>query len=255
MKIQTTTEMILPSDFVIASYGGGTNSTAYLIECVKRGIRVDLILFADTGGEKPHTYDYVPYFSKWLESKGYPAIKTVKAPNVTLEEDCLKRNALPSIVYGRKTCSQRFKIQPQDKFVNNEIIVGGRLVKLIGFDADEPQRAAKDYEDKYTRIYPLIEWNMGRDECIQSIEDAGLVLPGKSACFFCPNSRMHEIKWLEKHHPDLLQRALKMEGGAYLTSAAGLNRNYSWANAVAQEDAFMDHFESMQDMPCECADG
>lgn len=34
----------------IASYGGGTNSTAELIGCVEKGIKVDLILFADTGG-------------------------------------------------------------------------------------------------------------------------------------------------------------------------------------------------------------
>lgn len=35
----------LVSDFVICSFGGGTNSTALLIECVKRGVRIDMILF------------------------------------------------------------------------------------------------------------------------------------------------------------------------------------------------------------------
>lgn len=53
-KIQAVEIPTLVSDFVISSYGGGTNSTALLIECVKRGIRIDMILFADTGGEKPH---------------------------------------------------------------------------------------------------------------------------------------------------------------------------------------------------------
>ncbi len=61
----------------IVSYGGGTNSTAMLIECVNRGIKVDLILFADTGGERPHTYKYIEMFSRWLVGKGYPAIITV----------------------------------------------------------------------------------------------------------------------------------------------------------------------------------
>ena len=31
-----------------------------LVEFAKRGIRPDMILFADTGGEKPETYRYMP---------------------------------------------------------------------------------------------------------------------------------------------------------------------------------------------------
>lgn len=40
----------------IVSFGGGTNSTAMIIGMYLHKIPVDLILFADTGGEQPHTY-------------------------------------------------------------------------------------------------------------------------------------------------------------------------------------------------------
>ncbi|WOE32771.1 MULTISPECIES: phosphoadenosine phosphosulfate reductase family protein [unclassified Acinetobacter] len=252
-KILTTQVQVLTSDFVVVSYGGGTNSTALLIEYVNRGMRVDLIMFADTGAEKPHTYKYVEYFSQWLESKGYPAIKVVKA-NKSLEQDCLDRKALPSLAYGLKTCSQRFKIAPQDKAVNNTVFVAGRIVKVIGYDADEPQRASRTYDDKFTRVYPLIEWGMGRDECIQSIRDAGLALPGKSACYFCPNSRPSEIKWLEKFHPELLERALLIEKQADLTKVVGLGRKFSWKSIQQHEDAFMAEYTNF-DIPCGCYDG
>lgn len=43
---------------LIVAYGLGVDSTAMLVEFVKRGIRPDLILFADTGGEKPVTHQY-----------------------------------------------------------------------------------------------------------------------------------------------------------------------------------------------------
>lgn len=33
----------------IVAYGSGTDSTAMLIECVKRKVKVDLIVFADRG--------------------------------------------------------------------------------------------------------------------------------------------------------------------------------------------------------------
>ncbi len=85
-------ESIIPtlvSDYVICSYGGGTNSTALLIECVKRGIRIDMILFADTGAEKPHTYSYVKYVSKWLVSRG--ALTTSGKSLCTLISKIFKR--------------------------------------------------------------------------------------------------------------------------------------------------------------------
>jgi 3'-phosphoadenosine 5'-phosphosulfate sulfotransferase (PAPS reductase)/FAD synthetase len=45
----------------IVGYGGGTNSTAMLIGLYHKGIPVDLILFSDTGGEQPHTYEYLAH--------------------------------------------------------------------------------------------------------------------------------------------------------------------------------------------------
>ena len=62
----------------IVAYGGGTDSTAMIIECAKRCIKIDYILFADTGGEKPHTYQYIKTFSKWCLENGLPEIITVK---------------------------------------------------------------------------------------------------------------------------------------------------------------------------------
>ena len=40
----------------MVSYGGGVNSTALLVGLHQHRIPVDLILFADTGAEHPHTY-------------------------------------------------------------------------------------------------------------------------------------------------------------------------------------------------------
>ena len=45
-----------PDNPLVVAYGLGVDSTAMLVEFAHRGIRPDLILFADTGGEKPETY-------------------------------------------------------------------------------------------------------------------------------------------------------------------------------------------------------
>ena len=44
----------------VISYGGGVDSTAMLVGLYQRGVPVDLILFADTGGKLPETCAYLP---------------------------------------------------------------------------------------------------------------------------------------------------------------------------------------------------
>jgi hypothetical protein len=251
----------------VVSYGGGTNSTALLIECAKRGVKVDLILFADTGGERPNTYNYIGIFNEWLVSNGMPKITMVQAVNaqgdkITLEENMLRLGTLPSVAYGFKTCSQRFKIAPQDKFMNSwapaqaEWAAGRKITKLIGYDAGESHRTKKDYSDeKYQFDYPLVRWGMGRDQCVQSILDAGLCLPGKSSCFFCPNSRKTEIRHLAAVYPELAERAVAMEKNANLTHIAGLGRSFAWGDLLATSDMFPDEFHYTPEMSCDCYDG
>lgn len=252
--------------FNLVSYGGGTNSTAMLIECAKRKIQVDVILFADTGGERPHTYAYIKTFNEWLKKNNMPEIIIVKYKNrsgeiLTLEQDCLKRKALPSLAYGFKTCSQRFKGAPQDKFMNNYEPAkkywktGKKITKLIGFDIDESHRI-KDYEDKkYTVKYPLVEWNMGREECIETINKSGLCQTGKSACFFCPATKQTEIRQLKAVYPDLAERALKIEENSDLEKIEGLGRNFSWKEILLNEDMFEKDFLTSPELVCGCYDG
>lgn len=48
----------------IVSFGGGTNSTAMIIGMHLRKIPIDYIIFADTGAEQPHTYDFIETFNR-----------------------------------------------------------------------------------------------------------------------------------------------------------------------------------------------
>lgn len=251
----------------VVAYGGGTNSTAMLVYLHEQGQRPDFITFADTGAEKPHTYEHIRIVNEWCKKIGFPEITIVKKRGLkffeeSLEDNCLRKKMLPSIAYGYKTCSQKYKIQPQDMFFNNlpqaqEVwAMGKKITKLIGYDADE-QRRVKDFEDKkYDYEYPLVEADWTREDCVDAIQRAGLQQPGKSACFFCPSSKKQEILELRQTYPELLERALKMEANAELTSVKGLGRNYAWADLVAFADAQIDLFSDVgKDMACGCYDG
>lgn len=251
----------LENPLIVACYGGGTNSTAYLVGLKERGIRPDAILFSDTGGERPHTYENIRVVNQWLKKIGYPQITIVRVASKTLEQDCLDRHALPSVVYGFKTCSQRFKTEPQDKWLNNwdrakeEWAAGRKVVKIIGYDYDETRRAKNYDSDKYENWYPLIEWKWGREECVQAIARAGLPQPGKSSCFFCPNMKKPEIREMAAHYPELADRAIRMEKNAELRGdLVGLGRGYRWEALLATPDMF-EYDDRNTDMPCGCYDG
>jgi len=254
---------------IALSYGGGTNSAAMLVGMNELGIRPDHITFADTGAEKPHTYKHIEIIDKWLIEIGFPSITVVNQLKRDgtlnqLEQLCLDNNMLPSIAYGYKSCSLKHKVAPQDKFFNNlddakEIWnTGESIIKYIGYDADEHHRVKfhKSEDGKYIYQYPLIEWNWGRDECINAIIRAGLPLPGKSACFFCPSSKKQEILQLKKDYPELAERAIIMEKNAHLTSVKGLGRNFAWSDLyLADENQGKLFCESNIEIDCGCYDG
>lgn len=251
---------------IVCAYGGGVNSTALLVGMTNAGEKVDLILFANTGGERPDTYAYIKMFSKWLVERGQPEIITVQTQNkdgdcITLEQWCLDNNALPAIAYGFKSCSEKHKIRPVNKYLNHHQgcidtwATGEKVTKLIGFDADESHRV-KDFDDpKYTVKYPLVDWDWGRDECIRTIQAAGLCSPGKSSCFYCPSMKAHEIKLLNAQYPELAQRAMAMESNAECHTVKGLGRNWSWTALLATDDMFEDEFLQPIDQACGCYDG
>jgi hypothetical protein len=252
----------------IVAFGGGVDSTAMILGLIENKRPIDLILFADTGAERPETYAHVENFSNWLVQHGHPAITIVKRVRrdgslESLEQECHRRHNLPSIAYGFKSCSQKHKIAPQDKYLNHWMPAkevwktGQKCVKYVGYDANESHRAAnaaKREDPKYTYEYPLIEWDWDRQDCLAVMERYGFKNIGKSACFFCPSSKKTEVIELYNKHPDLFNRAVAIEDQAELTTIKGLGRNYAWKNLIEL------HLQNQPlpnvgfEAPCECTE-
>jgi len=100
----------------------------------------------------------------------------------------------------------------------------------------------------------LIEWDIDREYCIEIIKNAGLPLPGKSACFFCPSSKPSEVRELQRQYPELALRALEMESNAELTTIKGLGRSWAWRDLLATGDMFDDQ-KLTTEVACGCYDG
>lgn len=238
---------------LIVTCGLGSNSTAVLVGYQERGIIPDHIIFADTGGERPETYEYKYILSAWLVKHGMPAVETIKTDLPPLYENCIKNKELPSVVYGRKSCSDKWKTRPMNKALR---IKGyDNVVKVIGIDADEAHRAGESQRKWIKHIYPLLDWDWGRDECIEAINRAGLPQPGKSSCYFCPNMHGTEVRKLNHDYPDLAKKACFMEKNASLTEIKGLGRSWSWTEMLKIDDMFSEDYKQFSGTDCGCHDG
>lgn len=84
--------------------------------------------------------------------------------------------------------------------------------------------------------YQLYEWGWDRAECVRVIQRAGLPLPAKSSCYFCPSMKKKEIQALWEQFPDLFQKAVEMERNAAenLKTAKGLGRSWAWGDYYAE---------------------
>lgn len=220
-------------------FGAGVDSTAMLLALRAAGLKPDVITFADTGGEKPETYAHVDKINTVLKSWGWPTVavctKKTKAETgySTLEGNCVENQTLPSLAFGMKSCSIKWKQGPQDQFLMGAKsgpnqrephplwvktqAAGTRIVKLIGYDSGSADmrrsKNLKGSDDHFDYVYPLQILGWTRQHCVAAIT-AGMGLeyiPIKSACFFCPASKQWELYWLAANHPDLLERALHME--------------------------------------------
>lgn len=257
------------------NYGGGTNSTALIIECERRGLRPDWILFSDTGSERPETYVAIGRLRSWAIMRGYTSIDVTRWErqeplpdgrlSETIEEYCLRTGYMPSKAYGFSGCSVKFKVQPAQRWRKEHGFA--RTVYAIGFDAGEGARVAKrkcertteDREEEQEQPwYPLYAWGITRERCREIIAEAGLPQVAKSACFFCPNNRRHEWERLQREHPGLYDRALALEANAVANGNArenGLLRSNGYLRDFAGNDQQSLFWVDSDDQICACYDG
>jgi hypothetical protein len=145
----------------------------------------------------------------------------------------MANETLPSLAFGMKSCSIKWKQVPQDHYIKgarsgpnaqppHELWLasrasGQRFVKLIGYDCGKADlRRSKSVslgDTDFDYFYPLQQLGWTRNDCVRAITDAlGVeMVPVKSACFFCPASKYWELYWLAAHEPEMLEAALVLE--------------------------------------------
>jgi hypothetical protein len=214
----------------VISYGGGVQSTALVVLATQGKIgHVDAALFANVGddSEHPNTVRYVREVAiPWAAERGlkvHELKKTTRGRGLETLYGRLSREGSRSVPIpvrmsdtgapGTRSCTADFKIRVIAKWLKAHGVSGENPARvLIGFSTDECHRVSnRRASDDETPEHPLLDLNMHREDCKRLIERAGLPVPPKSACYFCPFHRPTVWARMRRDEPDLFWKSVALE--------------------------------------------
>lgn len=210
----------------ILSLGAGVQSSTLALMAAKGeiGPMPDAAIFADTGWEPKHVYEWLDF----IESKLPFPLYRVKEGN--LREDVISRSnsrgkrfaSVPFFMkmpngtkaIGKRQCTGEYKLRPiQRKVVE---LMGGKRPKggvemWIGISTDEVIRMKPSRVQYIVNRWPLIERRMNRSDCLRWFEKEGLPHPPKSSCIGCPFHS--DVLWrdLKNNYPEEWQDAVEID--------------------------------------------
>ena len=212
----------------VFSYGGGVQSTAALVLAAQQKLAYRTFLFCNVGedSENPDTLTYVKEIARpYAARHGLTFIELQKRRrNGELDTvyERLTRPGSSSIgipirlangAPGNRTCTADFKILVVAQWTKRNGATQEHPATIgLGISLDEFQRMRSDSGIAHERLaYPLIDLRLDRSACREIIRHAGLPIPPKSACWFCPFHSLRVWQEMRNNTPDLFEKAVRLE--------------------------------------------
>lgn len=263
----------------VISYGGGVQSTALLVLAAQKRIDYRTFLFCNVGddSEHPDTLSYVDKVAKpYAEDNGIDLIEIRRTkrdgtqPTLYAEMMNADANNVPIPVRmengapGNRSCTVNYKIAVVRQWVRaNGATPENPAYMGMGISLDEIHRMHNKNDKPFERrTYPLIEdfeRPLTRNNCEAIIREAGLVVPPKSACWFCPFLKPSNWAEMRRDHPALFLKCVELEReinrkrverGLSLVWLTRFNKPLDEAIGAAQEDLF-GAFDELDDAECD----
>lgn len=214
----------------VFSFGGGVQSMACLVLAAQGRIDYKTFVFSNVGAdsENPGTIVYFdeivkPYAKKhgliMIETQWTGKVGAKKGKNRTIYQDLLDATKsidipvrLQSGAFGNRNCTARYKIGPLARWTAEQGATAESPWLLgLGISWDESQRMAKSQTPWHINDYPLIATRTTRAQCKDIIIEAGLLVPPKSSCWFCPFKGARDWQALKREQPELFAKAMALE--------------------------------------------
>ncbi|MFJ5843963.1 phosphoadenosine phosphosulfate reductase [Streptomyces sp. NPDC092903] len=210
------------------SFGGGWQSMAALVLAAQGRIDFDTFLFANVGddSENPDTITYVrDYAQPFAAAHNLKLIELERhlrdGETETIRQRIINSNGsrqtIPVFLSngkpGGRACTYDFKILVTGKWLKaNGATPQNPATVAMGISLDEIGRANAGKAMPYERLtYPLLDLKIRRADCPRIIRTAGLPVPPKSSCDFCPMRKIPEWQAMREKNPARFERACQVE--------------------------------------------
>jgi hypothetical protein len=200
----------------VISYGGGVQSTALVVLSLSEQWRVDEIVHVDLmDAESPATREYVARFREWLQREHGRDITVIER---NMYRDMLDNPGFTPVPWRiadgsamlSRQCTRQYKVQPLQRYLYDRY-PGDCIRLMLGISVDEFHRMRDSSAARIEHVYPLVDARLTRWQCREIIERAGLAVPSKSSCWFCPYRTPGSQLVLLQHYPQLREMADALE--------------------------------------------
>lgn len=227
----------------VFSYGGGVQSTAALVLAAQARIDYPTFLFCNVGddSEHPTTLQYVHQiampFAKECGIELIELQRTRFGESETLYQRLMRPDRSVGIPVrmsngapGNRACTVDFKIKVVARWLKAHGATPASPATVgMGISLDEFQRMRTDSSIAYEKLaYPLIDLRLDRAQCMQIIERAGLPVPPKSSCWFCPFHTLRRWQEMRQEEPDLFWKAAALEEWINQKRVSMLQKDKVW---------------------------
>lgn len=208
----------------VVSFSGGKDSTAMLLMMLEKQMRIDMILFCDTGAEFFEMHEHIDKIEKYIGRK-ITKIKSEKPFEYYLSELHVNRkpDSKAILKFGKditgygwagprsRWCTEVLKNAPRDRFLK-PLRDKYNIIHYIGIAADEQYRLERKNNKDLNHRHPLVEWGITEAEALNYCYERGFDWGGlyerfnRVSCWCCPMQSLSELRKLKKHYPELWER-------------------------------------------------
>ncbi len=205
-------------EYHIVTLSGGKDSTAMLLEMLERDMKIDCILFCDTGLEFPQMYKHLARLEEYVgrpitrikaehDFEYYFMHYTPKRKNPALEQYSGKSWAGPR----NRWCTGFLKTRVIDAYLK-ELRENYTVIKYIGIAADEQYRLKRANNQNSNHRHPLVDWGWTERDCLRYCYERGYDWDGlyehfkRVSCWCCPLQPLTELRELHQRFPELWEQ-------------------------------------------------
>lgn len=202
------------------SFSGGKDSTAMLLRMIEENMKIDEIIFLDTGVEFPEMYNHIKQVEEYIgrpitKLKDEHSFEYYMLEHVKTRGKNKGQKGYSWSDFRNRWCTSNLKKKVIKRYLRK--YKDYRIIEYHGMAFDEPKRIKDDPNIKY----PLFEWKMVEKDALQYCYDRGFTWGGlyekfdRLSCFCCPLKSLKELEILYRQFPHLWSKLREWDSKTY----------------------------------------